>query len=92
MTLNVNLPAPLRLYAGNKPRLRLKVAGGTVADLLVELAQKFPDLAAELLQDNGRLRLGYLLYVGDLELHELGGLEAPLQPDTDLTIVVPLAL
>ena len=52
--VTVIVPTALRQFAGGKEEVRL--AGGTVGDVLTQLTGEYPDLKQHLYKDDGQLR------------------------------------
>lgn len=90
MRVTLHLPAPLRLLAKSKPRVRLEVDGRTVADLLATLRREQPVLAEALLDEQGALRRQVTLYLGDDDARHVGGGDAALA--ADVHVVVPVTV
>lgn len=81
----VHIPAALRRLTGGKDRV--EATGETVGELIQDLAERFPGLAAELVVD-GELSPHMAVSVDD-ELSSAGLLE-PVQETSDVHFVPPL--
>jgi molybdopterin synthase sulfur carrier subunit len=88
MRVTVHLPAALRPLARNKPRVRLDIEGGTLADLLLALRAEHPDLAAALLDETGAVRRQMTIYVGDDDARHVGGGQAAVVADVHVVAAV----
>jgi hypothetical protein len=88
--VTVHLPAPLRALVEGRPRVRVRVEGETLGDLLVALARDHRELAAVLVNAEGELQPQLTFYIGDDDARSMGRLSAPL--GTDVHIVVPTAI
>ena len=86
MTVTVRIPTALRQYAGSEARTLVEAK--TVGDAVHALVAKHPALRAHLFEDSGRLRSFVNVYLGDRDVRELGGLDAPVR-DGDTLIIVP---
>ena len=85
----VLIPAPLRRLTGGQARVQ--VAASTVADLLERLEAAHPGLRSYLCDESGQLRAYVNLFVNSTEVRQLGGLETPLGPNDEVTIIPAMA-
>ena len=88
-TLSVNIPTPLRQYAGGQPAI--EVEGKTVGDALGSLTQQYPDLKKHLYNDDGKLRAFVNVYVNDEDIRYLEKDNTPLQPGDNISIIPSIA-
>lgn len=87
MPVTVRIPTALRQYAGSEARASV-VDAKTVGDAVHALVAKHPALRPHLFEESGRLRSFVNVYVGDRDVRELGGLDAPVR-EGDTLIIVP---
>ncbi|RMH15988.1 MAG: molybdopterin-synthase adenylyltransferase MoeB [Acidobacteria bacterium] len=85
----VRIPAPLRGFTGGAAEV--VVEGRTAGEALRDLAARHPGLARRLLDDDGRLRSFVNVFVGDRNVEEIGGLEAPLAEGATIHVVPAVA-
>src|SRR5205823_13639433 len=67
--VTVIVPTALRQFAGGKEEVRL--AGGTVGDVLTQLTGEYPDLKQHLYKDDGQLRNFVNVYLNDEDIRYL---------------------
>jgi len=65
----INIPTPLRQYAGKHPTVEVDAA--TIADALSGLVSKHPDLRRHLYTDDGKLRSFVNVYLNDEDVRYL---------------------
>jgi molybdopterin converting factor small subunit len=82
----VRIPAPLRAFADEAAELR--VAAGTVAEVLCELAGRHPQLVSRVLTPQGELRPFVNVFVGRASVRSLQGLATPV-PDGEVLSILP---
>lgn len=85
MTIRVHTSLLLREYCGCAAELALEA--GSVRAALVELARSEPRLHRSVCDETGAVRRHVNLFVGTRHIRELGGLDAPLRPGDELTII-----
>jgi molybdopterin converting factor small subunit len=85
MTVRVHPSALLRAHCGCPNELELEA--GSVRAALAELARREPSLYAGVCDETGAVRRHVNLFVGAKHVRELGGLDAPLRPGDELTII-----
>jgi sulfite reductase beta subunit-like hemoprotein len=84
----VQVPGPLlRLVSGAD---RLEVRAATVGEALATVAAAHPAFGQAVLP-GGALGEAFLVFLGEEDVRELGGLEAPLRPGDRLTVVVAMS-
>ncbi len=83
------LPASLQQFAAGAEELNLE--GESVQEVLNALADSYPDLAKNLLNEKGQLRHFVNLYKGDQDIRALQGVETPLAENDELSIVPGIA-
>ena len=79
----------LRRYTGGTAHLQVEFS--TVGECLVELERLFPELAAVTRDADGQLLAALGLYVNGEDVRYLAALETPLEPEDELTILLPVA-
>ena len=82
----INIPTPLRQYAGKQPTVEVKA--GTVAEALSGLISNHPDLRRHLYTDEGKLRSFVNVYLNDEDVRYLQK-EATAIRDGDTISIVP---
>jgi molybdopterin converting factor small subunit len=85
----IYIPTALRPYADNQAQLTVEAA--TVREAVERLTEAFPKLRQHLFKEDGQLRSFVNLYLGDEDVRHLQGLDTPLTPDSELTIVPSVA-
>lgn len=85
----VKIPPVLRSYTGGEREV--SADGGTVGDVLQELATKHPDTRAQLFGDGGELNRFVNVYVNDEDVRVLDGLETAVTPEDTLVILPAMA-
>ena len=88
-TLNVNIPTPLRPFAGGKSAVA--VSAKNVGDALGSLTGQFPDLKKHLYTEEGKLRAFVNVYVNDEDIRYLEHEKTPLGEGDSISIVPSIA-
>jgi len=70
---------------------RVEVAARTVREALATLRERYPRLAEQILAPDGSVHPSLNLFVGDEDIRDLGGLEAPLRAGQELIILPALS-
>lgn len=79
------LPGPLREAAGG--RRTIEVQGATVREALDSLAGDLPALERRIRDERGAVREHVQLFVGATDIRDAEGLDTPLPPDGELSVV-----
>lgn len=82
----IQIPTPLRQYAGKQATIEIKA--GTIGDALSGLVSKHPDLRRHLYTDDGKLRAFVNVYLNDEDVRYLQK-EATAVKDGDTISIVP---
>jgi len=82
----IRLPAPLRPYAQGQGEVN--VSGGTVAEALHSLLERYPNLRPHLLTEEEKLRPYVNLFIGEDNVNDLQGLQTRLG-EVDRLLVLP---
>jgi len=88
MDVTVRIPTPLRSLTGGEDQL--KIAAGTVREVIEALEKQHPGMRDRLLDDKG-VRRFVNIYVGDEDIRFLDGLETRLSAGTEISIVPAIA-
>lgn len=88
MAVTVRIPTPLRSLT--KGEETVSAEGGTVRAVIEALESAHPGLRERLLDDKG-IRRFVNLYLGDEDVRFLQGLETPLKPGDELSIIPAIA-
>jgi len=89
MAVKVLIPTPLRPYVGGRDTLELE--GGSVGELLEQLADEHAALKPHLFAENGRLRSFVNVYVNDRDIRRLAQQETEVRPGDTVSIVPSIA-
>ncbi len=87
--IRVTLPSALREYARGLDSV--EVQGGTLADVIAELAASLPGLSYRILDDQGRLRRFVNAYVNDEPVSHLEPHDVRLQEGDTVHILPSIA-
>jgi adenylyltransferase/sulfurtransferase len=85
----VLIPTSLQQFAGGVDEL--EGHGSTVREVLDDLMDRLPNLKKQLYSDRGELRQFVNLYKGAEDTRALQGLDTPVGPDEELSIVPSIA-
>jgi ferredoxin-nitrite reductase len=85
----VRIPGMLLAYSGGADRV--EVDARTVREALEALRAQYPQLVEHVLAPDGTVHPSVNLFVGEEDVRGLGGLDAPLQPGEELTILPALS-
>ncbi len=83
---SIRIPTPLRSYVSGQSEVA--VQGQTVGDAIQNLMDQYPSLRPNLTNGEGSLRPFVNLYLGENNVHDLQGMQTPLQ-DGDKLIIIP---
>lgn len=89
MSINVRIPTILRSYTGGAREVQ--GAGGTLAELLTDLDNRYPGLRARLVSEDDALRRFVNVYVNDEDVRFIGALEAKLAAGDTVTVLPAVA-
>jgi molybdopterin converting factor small subunit len=82
----IQIPTPLRQYAGKQAAVEVKAA--TIADALDDLVSQHPELRRHLYTEDGKLRAFVNVYLNDEDVRYLQK-EATGVKDSDTISIVP---
>lgn len=89
MAVTVRIPTALRKLAGGNDRI--EVSAATVGEALDGVKSSHPELAAQLVGDDGAVRRFVNLFANDEDIRFLENLETPLTDGDELSIVPAIA-
>jgi molybdopterin converting factor small subunit len=89
MSVQVRIPTPLRPLVGG--RAQVTTNGATVAEVIGALASEAPQLRAQLLSDDGKLRSFVNLYLNGEDVRSRSGLDTTIADGDELAIVPAIA-
>ena len=89
MSVQINIPTPLRAYTDGKRSVALR--GETVGQALENLMENYPQLKKHLRDGNGKLRSFVNIYVGDEDIRSLENESTELQSGDELSIIPSIA-
>lgn len=67
------------------------VEGSTVGEVLLKLTTTYPAIKGQLLNDDGTLHRFLNVYVNDDDVRYLGGIEASISSDDEITLLPAVA-
>jgi len=89
MAIEVRVPTVLRKHTGGEKAVSGE--GGTVRELVEDLAGRYPGLRNALLGEDGQLNRYVQTYVNDEDVRFLGGIETPLADGDEVSILPAVA-
>jgi len=89
MTAVLRIPTVLRPAMGGATTLN--VEGATIGEVLVEITATYPNVSAQLVNEDGSLHRFLNVYVNDDDVRYLGGLAAPVADGDDITLLPAVA-
>lgn len=87
----VRLYGSLRELVGERDIEVALSDGATIRDILNRLEELRPVLAERLLGEDGNIRPSVNVFVNGRDTRDLGGLDTPVTPDDEVTILPPAA-
>ncbi len=85
----VRIPTVLRPQVGGEKQLELE--GGTVAQLVESLVERFPALRSQLLTESGDLNRFINVYVNGQDVRYLQGLATPVEARDEVRLLPAMA-
>jgi molybdopterin converting factor small subunit len=85
----MSIPTPLRSYVNH--RSEVQVSGATVGQVIQSLLAQFPSLRPHLTNSTGELRPFVNLFLGEVNIKDLDGLDTPLRSDEVIRLVPAIA-
>jgi len=85
----VCVPAPLRPYTGGVDRIEL--GGASLRDVLTELGEAHKPLYARICEPGGEVRGHVNVYLNEVDIRRLGGLNAPVRDGDEILLVPAIA-
>src|SRR5947208_16581133 len=89
MAVRILIPTPLRPYVGGRDALELE--GGSVGELLEQLAGEHVGLKRHLFAEDGRLRSFVNVYVNDRDVRQLAQRETPVKAGDTVSSIPSIA-
>jgi molybdopterin synthase sulfur carrier subunit len=85
----VRLPAPLRERAGRQAAVAAR--GATVRALIRDLDRQFPGMGFQLCEETGRLRPFVNIFLDDVNVRDLQGLDTPVREGGTVHVLLSVA-
>ncbi|HEY7931074.1 MAG TPA: ubiquitin-like small modifier protein 1 [Acidimicrobiales bacterium] len=89
MSAVVRIPTVLRPAMGGQNQVT--VEGATIGQVLENLTATYPAIKGQLLNDDGTLHRFLNVYVNDDDVRYLGGVDAPVANDDEITLLPAVA-
>ncbi len=89
MTVSVRIPTILRSYTGGAAEVSAQA--GTLREVIVGLNADFPGIGGRILDDAGKIRRFVNVYVGDEDVRLAQGLDTPVPPGTQVSVIPAVA-
>lgn len=89
MTATIRIPSPLRKFTNQEGKISTEAK--TSGQALQELFEKFPEIKAQLLDEQGDLRSFVNIFVNQEEIGNLQGMETVLPENAELRIIPAIA-
>lgn len=88
MAIKVHIPTPMRQHTDSQAVV--EAAGGTVKELLDNLAKKYPGIAGRIFE-NGQVRRFVNVYLNDEDIRYLDSLDTPVKDGDEVSIIPAVA-
>jgi len=89
MSVFVRIPTILRSYTGGAAEVSAQA--GTLREVIVGLNADFPGIGGRILDDAGKIRRFVNVYVGDEDVRLAQGLDTPVPPGTQVSVIPAVA-
>lgn len=89
MTAKIRIPTVLRPAMGGATVL--PVEGATIGEVLDRLTTQYPAIKGQLINEDGTLHRFLNVYVNDDDVRYLGGVDAPVAPNDEITLLPAVA-
>lgn len=89
MAVTVRIPTALRKLAGGAETV--SADGGTVGEVIASVRESHPDLAKQLVGDDGKVRRFVNLFANDEDIRFMDDLDTSLSDGDELSIVPAIA-
>ena len=87
--ISIQIPTALRKFTDNQGSV--DVDGATVGEALKNLAEKFPDVGKNILDENGTARNFVNIYLGEDDVRSLNGVDTEVSDGQELLLVPSIA-
>ncbi len=89
MSVNVRIPTILRTYTDGSAEVSAE--GGDLREVIANLDEQFPGIAARVIDEAGQLRRFVNVYVDDDDVRFLDGLGTPTKDGASVSIIPAVA-
>ncbi|HUV58474.1 MAG TPA: ubiquitin-like small modifier protein 1 [Acidimicrobiales bacterium] len=89
MTAKVRIPTVLRPAMGGQTTVA--VEGSTIGEVLAQMTAEYPAIKGQLVNEDGSLHRFLNVYVNDDDVRYLGGVDAPVADDDEITLLPAVA-
>jgi len=89
MSVSVRIPTILRSYTGGVAEVSAQA--GTLREVIAGLNADFPGIGGRILDDAGKIRRFVNVYVGDEDVRLAQGLDTPVPPGTQVSVIPAVA-
>ena len=89
MTAKVRIPTVLRPAMGGQTTIA--VEGSTIGEVLDQITSEYPAIKGQLVNEDGSLHRFLNVYVNDDDVRYLGGVNAPVANDDEITLLPAVA-
>jgi molybdopterin converting factor small subunit len=89
MAAVLRIPTVLRPALGGATTMN--VEGDTIGDVLAKLSANYPAVKSQLLNPDGTLHRFLNVYINDDDVRYLGGVDAPVKNDDEITLLPAVA-
>ncbi len=89
MTAKVRIPTVLRPAMGGQTTVA--VEGSTIGEVLAQITAEYPSIKGQLVNEDGSLHRFLNVYVNDDDVRYLGGVDAPVANDDEITLLPAVA-
>ncbi len=89
MAVNVYVPTPFRRHTDGQARLA--VEAGSVAELLRRLAESYPQLARQIMDERGQVAEYINVFVNQEEIRGLQGVDTALRDGDEVAFIPAMA-
>jgi molybdopterin converting factor small subunit len=87
-SVTVKIPEPLRDCVGGQREL--SVEPGTIADIIVQMGAKYPEIGRQLVTEEGQIARATVIGVDGEDIMTVNGLETGVDPGQTVVIITAL--